>query len=313
MRELHHKCGLPPEDCRAALEGRGGHMDAALARLIDKGKVTVDQLDPDTVSDELFARAQKMAYIEVARKLGRKVGGRVLGWVGAHFVGIYLRAKGRSGDANEGKMARLMQKVSRRTERLKAHPVTFDLPPLPTLKLGLHSWKGRDTLKTWAGFQSRSGPYTSRSSARPSTGAVTFEIPRPPHDQDDANPRPPAPEYAAAYAHLKDHEDEVTEAVLGAVLKYYQELRREWAGDVADLPAIEDAAALKQHIGLGNLHILPVARDGHAYLGFELGCTWDEEHGAGVLVHKSRVVDVGQADTSFDEHLALKDGGMQIT
>jgi hypothetical protein len=55
-----------------------------------------------------------------------------------------------------------------------------------------------------------------------------------------------------------------------------------------------------------------VAKAGHAYVGLELGCTWDEEHGAGVLLHKGRVVEVGQADTSFDDHAAVKDGGTRL-
>ncbi len=43
-----------------------------------------------------------------------------------------------------------------------------------------------------------------------------------------------------------------------------------------------------------------------------MGCTWDEEHGVGVLTHKGRVVKLGQADTAFDSHAAKKDGGKPI-
>lgn len=46
--------------------------------------------------------------------------------------------------------------------------------------------------------------------------------------------------------------------------------------------------------------VLSVEKDGEAYIGFEFGCPWDREHGLGVMTHAGRVVEVGQADTSFN-------------
>lgn len=54
-------------------------------------------------------------------------------------------------------------------------------------------------------------------------------------------------------------------------------------------------------MGLTTVHVLSASLDGKAYVGFELGCDWDEEHGAGVLLHGKRVVDVGHASVSFHE------------
>ena len=308
VRELHRKCGLDPEACRAALRRWGGDVDRTLARLIEKGKVTLEQLDPDTVPDHLFGRAQRLEYVRLARQFGRKYGGWILALVfGVVAKRMMAKRKSEVDEAAEGRTSKILQKVRRRSAWLEAHPVTLEAAPFPPLKLGINDWKGKDTLATWAGFQAREGPYTSRSSRKPSTGKVTFEIPRDADDEDDVNPRPPAPEYAAAYAHLKQNEAEVTAAILQAVLGYYDELREAWKGQGETLPKIESPEGLKKHIGLGQLHVLPVAKDGAAYLGFELGCTWDEEHGCGVLVHRSRVVDVGQADTSFDHHAAIED------
>lgn len=45
-------------------------------------------------------------------------------------------------------------------------------------------------------------------------------------------------------------------------------------------------------------------------MGFELDCNWDEEHGLGVLMHKNRVVKVGQADVSFG--CALEDAVIDL-
>ncbi len=69
---------------------------------------------------------------------------------------------------------------------------------------------------------------------------------------------------------------------------------------------------MRKNVGLGTLHMFGIAKKGVAYFGLELGCTWDEEHGAGVVLHKCRVVAVGQADTSFDTSRAIADGGAKI-
>lgn len=36
-------------------------------------------------------------------------------------------------------------------------------------------------------------------------------------------------------------------------------------------------------------------------VGFSFHCTWDDEHGCGVLTHDGNVVAVGESDTVFDE------------
>jgi hypothetical protein len=66
-------------------------------------------------------------------------------------------------------------------------------------------------------------------------------------------------------------------------------------------------AGLKPLVGLTCVHILSVSRDGVAYVGFELGCKWDAEHGAGVMTHRSRVLVTGQASESFVDWCARKD------
>ncbi len=53
-------------------------------------------------------------------------------------------------------------------------------------------------------------------------------------------------------------------------------------------------------MGLNQIHILSYAKDGVAYIGFEFGCNWDEEHGFGILMHKERIVEIGSAHLSFE-------------
>jgi hypothetical protein len=358
LSDLQSKCGLPPADCRAALTQHAGDVDAALASLIDAGKVQPDQLNPDTVSDELFDRAAKLQKLNFYRSMTDPAGptsifGKLLGGLGDNNDGKpnelasmfqqalaeqfgnktpeqmmaddEAHAAKRFEDAQSSipelanvkritpaEQARISAKVKRRSEFLKSHPFTLDLPPFPPLKLEMHEWTGQGTLKAFAGSQQRHGGYTSLSSKKPSKGTFSLDIPR--LDDDDANPKPPAPEQLAAYAHLIDNQDAVVESILTSLLKYYTKLRKSWLKNQPDLdlPDITTRAEMKKNVGLGTLHMHPVAKAGHAYLGLELGCTWDEEHGTGILLHQSRILDIGQADTSFNTHTALADGATPL-
>jgi hypothetical protein len=94
------------------------------------------------------------------------------------------------------------------------------------------------------------------------------KIPR--FGEDDANPRPPAPEQIAAYKFLKEHQAEVTEAILAALLKVYTELRPRWleqCPDSEDLPEIRSVDEMRQHVGVGTLHMYEIAKEGCAYIG----------------------------------------------
>jgi hypothetical protein len=362
VRELHNQCDLPMKECRAALEEHGGDVEAALAALIDAGRVETAQLNPDTVSDANFNRAARRQQLEsyrkmlsgggaigqllsklanpadsddknsnqpledlrkslgglMAAKLGEKTPEQLLEEDEQHKAEKFKKLKAimpGMADAKPltpGQSARIHQRVARRSAYLAAHPVTLKLPPFPPLKMTLSEWEGKDVLPSWAGSQERLGGYTSQSSAKPSKGKISLQMPR--LDESDANPRPPAPEQIAAYSHLKEQGDDVTAVVLQALLKAYKKIRRQWLKDLPDLelPVIDDIDEMKQNVGVGIVHLHDIVKDGFAYIGLELGCTWDEEHGAGVLIHKSRVVAVGQGDTSFDDHAATKDGGTRL-
>jgi hypothetical protein len=354
--ELCDKCGLPAKDCRAALTASGGDVDAALAALIDAGRVKPDDLNPESVSDELFERAarrQKLAFYEQFAKPG----GGLLGMLAkmgndkkdnaaggladtlaqlqssvfgnktaeelmaedeakeaARLKQVYKTMPGLKGKKpmTPGEQARLMARTTRRSAWLKSNPFTLELPPFPPLKREMHEWTGRDVLPAWAGTQERHGAYTSRSSGKASKGSVVLNIPR--LDENDEHPLPPAPEQIAAYAYFKENQAEVTQAIMAVLLKDYTKTRRQWLkhDPELELPEIKAAEEMRKHVGLGTLHMFDVAQKGLAYFGLELGCTWDEEHGAGVVVHGDRVIAVGQADTSFTPDYAIEDGGVKI-
>ena len=76
------------------------------------------------------------------------------------------------------------------------------------------------------------------------------------------------------------------------------------------MPDIFSADDLKPLVGLYAVNVHQIEKDALPYLGFEFGCTWDSEHGLGVLRHGTRVVEVGGADTAILLWIAERDAGL---
>jgi hypothetical protein len=185
---------------------------------------------------------------------------------------------------------------------------TIDSPPFPPLKWDGYSWTGEVTLPSWAGFQTRRGSYASVSSKTPSDGTARLAVTA----LDDEARSHPTPEQAAAFRYLIDHEAAVAAAVGQALVEYYPDEKEAYLdayddGEAEELPDVSEPGEFRSLIGLSSVHVLAVAHDGAAYIGFEFGCVWDTEHGDGVMTHRSRVVATGQADVSFLEWIAKQD------
>lgn len=70
---------------------------------------------------------------------------------------------------------------------------------------------------------------------------------------------------------------------------------------------------LAKVMGLHDVHVLATAKDGFAYIGFEFGCNWDDEHGFGVMTHTDRVVAVGLAHAAISRSSEVTaDGGRDV-
>jgi hypothetical protein len=184
------------------------------------------------------------------------------------------------------------------------------MPPFPRLAWDGDSWTGADRLPAWSGFQSRGGPYGSRDNRRPSRGEVRISV----HVATAGDGTPALPDAAQrrAYAYLKANDARIAAVIHRRVLRRYPEERR-WAlletdNRLADrLPPVKDVAGLRKVVGLNTVHLLPVSWKDHAYVGFECGCEWEEEHGYGVMTHRARILEDGHAETAFNESPAARD------
>jgi hypothetical protein len=185
---------------------------------------------------------------------------------------------------------------------------TLDYPPFPLLRWDDYFWVGEVKLVSWAGYQARRGDYDSINSTEPSDGSTHLSV-----DTKDGNDRGlPTAEQVAGFRHLIENEEAVAAAVGRALVDYFTGVKDAYLddydeGEVEGLPDISEPDELRPLIGLSGVHVLSVAREGAAYIGFEFGCVWDEEHGAGVMTHLGRVVATGQAADSFMAWIARLD------
>jgi hypothetical protein len=183
-------------------------------------------------------------------------------------------------------------------------PAQSDFPPLTWDQ---PFWTARIVLPAWKGFQSRQGPYGAVSSKARSGGAARLYV-TPPDGKEQA---PPSADQVRAYQYLLDHQEAVRDAILNAILETYPGMQDSYGYDEEEaaefMPPVERPEQFKPLIGLSVVHVLKVANGGLACVGFEFGCTWDTEHGLGVMTHKDRIIKVGGADTSFLEWIAEQD------
>ncbi|MFK8044136.1 MAG: leucine-rich repeat domain-containing protein [Crocinitomicaceae bacterium] len=62
-------------------------------------------------------------------------------------------------------------------------------------------------------------------------------------------------------------------------------------------PAVDDMKDIINYISIDTINIVDSEEDGISYVGFDGGCTWDDEHGFGCVFHKLELLDVGDWDT----------------
>lgn len=180
---------------------------------------------------------------------------------------------------------------------------------ITTLKSGKHELKileGTINLSTWAGFQSRQGAYNAIDSSDVSDGTIKIFVGEYVNAEELVAL---SAEQVNAYKFLQEHQSEIQESILNALLIAYKKLQIEYGyeEDNEDMPAITAASEFKKYIGLSTIHLFSNCKDNIAYVGYEFGCSWDVEHGLGILTHKERVIEIGAADTAFDTWLAEKD------
>ncbi|MGO8670857.1 MAG: DUF6985 domain-containing protein [Capsulimonadaceae bacterium] len=176
----------------------------------------------------------------------------------------------------------------------------IEMEPFPTLTWDGYIWSGEIVLPAFADFAASLGPHDNEG--RPA-GTATLHI-----KTFDDEPSLPIAEQVKAYRDFLDRQASIREAVVTALFEQYPALQQAFADDApVFMPDICEASELKAMLGMPTVHILPVAREGIAYVGLQLECAWDLEHGVGVMLYRDRILEIGYAETAFREWIAEQD------
>jgi hypothetical protein len=167
-------------------------------------------------------------------------------------------------------------------------------------------WTTSAIFPSWNGFQNRSGAYASQGSSTPSDGSARIVF-----APEGRGIDPLADSEKSMIRWVIENEASISAALMMSLLKEYPSLQEQYGytdQEKADLmPDVSTAEDFRNLIGLHSVNVHPLQKNGIPYVGFEFGCTWDDEHGLGILMHGTRTVEIGGADTAILLWIAKKD------
>lgn len=166
---------------------------------------------------------------------------------------------------------------------------TIEQPPFPKLTwTECDWWDGKLELAGWSDFR--------LPDSTPAQSSNVYSLTVLPTDQRHA--ALPSAEQTAALSHLQSHSEAIALSVCEAVLPFYNKAFAAEEGFFEELSPISTPAEVRGLISLNSVYIQSTHRDGMALVGLGFACAWDEEHGFGVLLHGSTVLEIG-ADEFF--------------
>ena len=117
-------------------------------------------------------------------------------------------------------------------------------------------------------------------------------------DEDGEETDEPSQAQSDALEFLKQNQEEFLTDILAEILKNYpkwQEIYDYPSETKSDfMPGICTPQELRELLELQNIYIL-----GDTKIGFQFSCSWDMEHGLGVMTRKGKVINIGEAEVAF--------------
>lgn len=189
---------------------------------------------------------------------------------------------------------------------------SVSMTTFPEFEWDQNYWTSSASIPAWSRHQTRRDNYGGLSSDAPSDDIIRIVF-----APKGRNNSPLLPQELELVQWAISNAPSIQDAAIKALYTYYQDLYPSWRSDLdsifgeedADemMPEITSPNELKRLIRVSFMFVHQIATDGVPYVGFEFDCTWDEEHGAGVLLHGTRVIETGGADVSFQLSIAKKD------
>mgnify|MGYP003574857190 CR=1 FL=1 len=111
--------------------------------------------------------------------------------------------------------------------------------------------------------------------------------------------------------YLKNNQVQILESILNALLEKYPSLQEIYDYSEEDktdfMPNLTDIKGFANLLSLSTFYITSVYKDDIPYIGFLFSCSWDSEHGLGIMTHKDTIIEIGGADIAFDIYTAKED------
>ena len=111
--------------------------------------------------------------------------------------------------------------------------------------------------------------------------------------------------------YLRNNQEKILGGILDELLRKYTKLQKVYQypeNDKIDfMPDVKNIKGFSDLLSPGIFYIISVYKDEIPYVGFSFSCSWDREHGLGVMMHKDKIVEFGEADVAFAVDVAEDD------
>lgn len=114
-----------------------------------------------------------------------------------------------------------------------------------------------------------------------------------------------------AYEYILYHQSELLGNIMSSLLSEYSKMQDEYGYDDDEIdeymPNVNSIHEFCKLMRPKRIYILDVEKDTLSYIGFSFSCSWDDEHGYGVMMHKNRVIKMGGEEIAFLSWVAEED------
>lgn len=112
-------------------------------------------------------------------------------------------------------------------------------------------------------------------------------------------------------AYLQARQMDIVKNILTALLQKYPALQEKYHYSEEDkkifMPDVTEIEGFADLLSPTAFYVLSVYRDELPYIGFSFFCSWEQEHGLGVMTHRNQVIALGDADMAFAVDVAKND------
>lgn len=194
-------------------------------------------------------------------------------------------------------------------ENFPATYLPFEAEGLPTLYGAKGCWETALHAPRTASLRDGPHPGGLFRRARPVAEAGEVEAI---FENDDGSDDAPDPSMLAGGRWLVAKDAAFAEAIVSALLAELPVLRKlqdavVLEDDAFRLPANWDEPTLRGLVRLNHVNLMPVASaDGRPYIGADFDCVWEREHGCGLLLLGTEVIEIGGGNVAAEAWRAVR-------